>query len=545
MELQYFKADFTGVFRNTKSNQIGQHTFSNVHWEYVTLENLVKLETDDIEKLKSGFYYFTKLLKQKRRFRKNTDIFIPHGESEYLSGDLTNFLVRDFQLNESKLPDFKNLGNGFTQVSGKSYFAIPKVIKPLPILPIIPTNGQALNLFGRFNLNNNVGYSNTTSSISEVPQSGGCFKNQISSVSAGNQVLPSSGDGCFRAFGKNTSGSGCIGNIFRLIGLIYLLPSLMYLWYSNPLIFWVVSILSLIWFITRFLRIRDYFSWIGWLLLLFVAYYWSKNYRLIKSDLKQTENKKGSIKIQPPKEDANSFRNNERDFLTAKEINWYDFVNHYFSLVYNTSAIDFLDAHKNHSKLSSLQSNSSVEYFSKVYHSMMKHDLPYIDSVIFKISELARKNKLTKLEVAEQVTTLIQEIPYCLVHDQSCNEAVNNSNNRFITEYHQSGKPCLPNIVAGVQSPYEFLHNLKGDCDTRSLLAHAILTKLGISSSIWVSEVYGHSILGVGLPVGSGNYKEINGVNHYAVELTAKGYRLGMISPEHRNMENWDITLFN
>jgi len=26
------------------------------------------------------------------------------------------------------------------------------------------------------------------------------------------------------------------------------------------------------------------------------------------------------------------------------------------------------------------------------------------------------------------------------------------------------------------------------------------------------------------------------------VELTAKGYRLGMISPEHRNMNNWIIS---
>jgi len=105
-------------------------------------------------------------------------------------------------------------------------------------------------------------------------------------------------------------------------------------------------------------------------------------------------------------------------------------------------------------------------------------------------------------------------------------------------------KPCLPNIPGGVQSPYEFAHNLMGDCDTRSLLGYTILKKLGIPCSLWVSEAYGHSVLGVGLPIGNGTYKQINGIRHYPTELTAKGFRLGMIAPEQQNMSNWDITLF-
>jgi hypothetical protein len=50
--------------------------------------------------------------------------------------------------------------------------------------------------------------------------------------------------------------------------------------------------------------------------------------------------------------------------------------------------------------------------------------------------------------------------------------------------------------------------------------------------------------LGVGLPAGSGFYKEVNGRKHYAIELTAKGFRLGMISPEQQIGSNWDIALF-
>ncbi len=546
MEIQYFKADFTGIFKNKKSNSVGHFIFSEIHWNYVKLDNLKKIDIDVFDKLKSGYYSYTELLKQKRKFSKSTEIFIPHGETEYLTGDLKHFLVRDFQLNAQKLPLLTDLGNGMTQVFGSAYFGIPKIIQPQVIPTPSISKGNGMNIFGNLIPTNNSGYSNSTTP-NQLPQNAsGCFNRNINNVNQPlNTTLPNSGGGCFRSSIFANNNSGCIGNIFRLIGLVYLIPSLMYLWYANPLLFWVVAILSSIWLVSRFFSFKKYFSWIGWLLLGFVAFYWYKNYHFIKNDIKHTENKKGNIKIYPPKEDGKSFKNNERDYLTAKEINWFDFLNNKLNIFYQTSSLDFLDAQKNHVKLANVQGSSNSELFAKVYNSMLNHDLPYIDSVVIKLKVLAKQKNLNKLKLAEAVTTMIQEIPYCLVHDQSCKELLNATDNSFIREYHEEGKPCLPNIIAGVQSPYEFLHNLKGDCDTRSLLAHAILTKLRIPSSVWISEAYGHSILGVGLPVGSGNFKEINGVNHYAVELTAKGFRIGMISPEHRNMGNWEIATFN
>jgi hypothetical protein len=59
-----------------------------------------------------------------------------------------------------------------------------------------------------------------------------------------------------------------------------------------------------------------------------------------------------------------------------------------------------------------------------------------------------------------------------------------------------------------------------------------------------VSETYSHSILGIGLPIAGGVHKTIDGISHYGVELTAKGYRVGMVNPEHYNMSNWDIALY-
>jgi hypothetical protein len=64
---------------------------------------------------------------------------------------------------------------------------------------------------------------------------------------------------------------------------------------------------------------------------------------------------------------------------------------------------------------------------------------------------------------------------------------------------------------------------------------------LNIPTSIWISTAYGHSVLGIGIPTQGTNFKVIEGVKHFAVELTSKGFRLGMIAPEHRNMNNWFI----
>jgi hypothetical protein len=174
---------------------------------------------------------------------------------------------------------------------------------------------------------------------------------------------------------------------------------------------------------------------------------------------------------------------------------------------------------------------------------MVQNDNSKIKEIVAQFSDKARSKNLNQLETAEMVTTFVQEIPYYLVHDYTCEQVINNSNSSFISEYHNDGRPCLPNVPGGVQSPYEFLHNLKGDCDTRSLLAFSILKELGISASVWVSEAYGHSILGVGLPFTGGVNKNIDGITHYGVELTAKGYRIGMVSPEHNNMSNWNVAL--
>jgi hypothetical protein len=272
---------------------------------------------------------------------------------------------------------------------------------------------------------------------------------------------------------------------------------------------------------------------VGGLLLL---YFLSNNY---KTHIPQ-DNRKGTIKTSPPKSQKN--KDGTTDFTSEKEIHWWDFFNADYWARYNTSNTVFYESQQRHLEIVSNETtNNSIQFFTDVYGQMNKMDYYHIDSLTEIFITNAAKANLSPIRTAEMVTTFIQEIPYYLVHDLSCQEACKQGG--FTAQYHSENKPCLPNIPAGVQSPYEFIHNLKGDCDTRSLLAYSILKKMGISCSVWVSEAYGHSILGVGLPIGTGTFKQINGVKHYAVELTAKGFKIGMISPDHTNTDNWDIKL--
>jgi hypothetical protein len=52
-------------------------------------------------------------------------------------------------------------------------------------------------------------------------------------------------------------------------------------------------------------------------------------------------------------------------------------------------------------------------------------------------------------------------------------------------------------------------------------------------------------VLGVGLGARGQYSKSVNGIRYAPVELTAKGYRLGMISPDQGDMDNWSIVLTN
>jgi len=152
--------------------------------------------------------------------------------------------------------------------------------------------------------------------------------------------------------------------------------------------------------------------------------------------------------------------------------------------------------------------------------------------IVDSLSFIAGQKQLSRVELAQMVVTFVQDIPYSYILDKDC------------ATYQTNGKPCIGNIALGILSPYEFLHSLYGDCDTRAVLIYAILDELGFDPMIVVSNQYAHAMLALHLP-SSGDHLRHRGKNYYFWETTAEGWLLGMLPPTTNNVNYWKIALVN
>jgi len=528
-ELKFYKGQFVGLFRKGKEVHKGKLNFHAILWEHVTITDVVGCEVHKLDELKAGAYYYSPLLKSRSSkwhniAGVNTTVFIPHDINQLYSGDLMNFLVRDVAINSNGLPEIKKVSSELYQIKGVAYFAV-LAPKPVPTTSASQLSGfgQGQNSFGEITMaSQNV----LLARIFDIFRSNNAIANE--SAYAQTAIPKKSG--------------GCLSQIISMIlgGIVGLL--LYYLWHSNQVQFGILAGLCGLWILAQLLHKQGLRKWAGWGIILFIVLYFYNNKYFIKSELKPQKKEDGSVKVYPPEEDRDNPDPNIKDFLSKKELNWWDFLNKSYQIIYSTSSVNFRKSTMNREASIPKTVQDETQFYSSIYNKLNQFDDKFLDSFIDKIQLKRKKAKLNVPQTAEMVVTMIQEIPYVLVHEQSCQKAVAEAGSGFIKDYHEDKKPCMPNIAAGVQSPYEFAHNLKGDCDTRALLGYTILKRMGIPSSIWISTAYGHSVLGVGVPAQGNNYKIVDNVKHYAVELTAKGYRLGMISPEQRNMNNWKIS---
>ena len=530
----YLKGKFTGLFKQKGKKPTGNFIFSDIHWTYLKIENIEKINDFDAESQKTGDYWYSDRIyhnKGFRPFRKKTDVFIPYGENEFVSGDLYKVLIKNLKINHEKS---YFLSKDWQEASGDIYFQLSLPPKPKQEKKTQSTNSKVsgTNIIenGIPKTDVNVYVDSPTSTKDRV------IIDSRDVIVDPPPVIPST---------STTTGrwSKWISGIISF--LIYALI-IYYLWKWFPVLAYIfIGLLFIYWIGKLFNRFPLLRTLAGLAIFGFIGYFLYNLFYLNKFGYDPVKTRDGRVKVSPPKRTDNK-RGATPDYATDKEIEWFDFANQNYLARYATSQSAYESSVEQQDQLQEKIKgySNSVEFFTRYYNGLYQMDEQKINEVASIFIDSAKKKQMTPIETAEMVITFIQEIPYYLVHDGSCQKAIE-SGNDFVIDYHRDQKPCIPNVAAGVQSPYEFLHNLKGDCDTRSLLGHAILAKLNIASSVWVSETYGHSILGVAVPVGNGIYKEINGVKHYGVELTAKGFRLGMVAPEHARPGNWDITLYN
>ncbi|MCF3110253.1 J domain-containing protein [Niabella sp. CC-SYL272] len=180
-----------------------------------------------------------------------------------------------------------------------------------------------------------------------------------------------------------------------------------------------------------------------------------------------------------------------------------------------------------------------------VYAHMLATDNDAIQPAATAFRDLAKAKKLNRQQTASMIVSCIQSIPYSLIVDQSCSARYNDA---YINQYLASCKTdcCKGHSKFGVQSPLEFLGDLKGDCDTRALFLYSILGQLGYPVALMTSNYYKHALIAVALdrPLPD-NARAVytGGKRYYLWETTSKKFGPGELPASLSNLHHWNITL--
>ena len=95
----------------------------------------------------------------------------------------------------------------------------------------------------------------------------------------------------------------------------------------------------------------------------------------------------------------------------------------------------------------------------------------------------------------------------------------------------------------GVLPPALVVWRHKGDCDSKSLLAHILLHSLGFDTMLLSSSAHHHSMLGIALPV-PGTKISNSGRDYAFTEMTARGSPIGHINADLLRPNDWKAVPF-
>ncbi|MEP4534097.1 MAG: hypothetical protein ABJ004_13490 [Cyclobacteriaceae bacterium] len=172
------------------------------------------------------------------------------------------------------------------------------------------------------------------------------------------------------------------------------------------------------------------------------------------------------------------------------------------------------------------------QFWGSLYRQLVDQNSAYIAYVSDSLRQVSIQSGLSNNDFAELVVSFVQDIPYSFVIGQEC------------TARETSSHPCVGNIRFGILSPYEFLHTLHGDCDTRAVLLFAMFEYLGYKPMIVISNEYAHAMLALNIP-SSGKFLTHRRDKYYFWETTATGWSVGMLPPDYNNVNYWKIALVN
>lgn len=345
----------------------------------------------------------------------------------------------------------------------------------------------------------------------------------INDVIIGN---PSNPEGCLSIF------FGAIGIIFGIICLLFALPLLVY----------ILPFLLIIFIINLFER---YLKWFFGLIsiLLIIGFFsslihlkFNNNQSHFDSGTEKIDNSKVEFDHEP---NDNTKIESTKDIIVTKHRIWKDYDGIQYEGKYQLSLNDYKDSNFYKSHLNVSQ-NSIMSYDSIIW-SLKNRDKNKLNGLYKLFDSIKLNKKISKVKFAEIIVSFVQDIPYSIVLEDGC--VANFYNDQFTKMYLQKHPDeCDSYQKFGINSPVEFLMKLKGDCDTRTLLLYTIFTHYNYDVALLSSEFYGHSLIGINLPINGATYN-YNNQKYVLWETTSQNCKPGIITNEISNLNNWRISL--
>lgn len=162
------------------------------------------------------------------------------------------------------------------------------------------------------------------------------------------------------------------------------------------------------------------------------------------------------------------------------------------------------------------------------YKNLADNDRPLVEALAQTFFNYQKEEQMSRRAFAELIITAVQDIPYNLILHSNCKTT--------------DVQPCYGNIHMGLHAPAEFISNLRGDCDTRTVLLFTLLSRFNYDVAILNSVEYRHSVLGLNIPA-TGKFKMHNNKKYYFIETTARGCPIGYLDLQFPKIEFWDVVL--
>lgn len=332
---------------------------------------------------------------------------------------------------------------------------------------------------------------------------------------------------------------GILGLIFGLIFLITILPGILY-FIGFLIIVFLIGILepSLKWIV----RIIGVFLLIGFISsLVNTASQGSRRSNPVPTvvDIPREVTEERTVIIDETNDQTDESSNVLQDTIITRYRVWKDYDGKKYEGQYQLRLSDLKNASYYKKNLAISQANTTS--YDRIIYSLKENDKNKLNGLYKLFDSINQTNPLTKVKFAEMVVSFVQDIPYALILDTECNASL--YNDTFIRQYlSDSNASCDGFQRFGINTPVEFLANLKGDCDSRTILLYTIFSHYNYDVAILSSEFYSHSILGINLPINgiAYTYKD----SRYVMwETTAPNCKPGIIPNQISNLINWRISL--